>query len=516
MGHHFNLMSKPWIPVRSLGGELKLASLRTVLLEAHLLRRIEDPSPLVVAALHRLCLAVLHRALRGPADGAQAVKWLMRSLFPEAELEDYLESWHARFDLFGTDFPFYQVPDLTLDISKKPWTFLLPERTWGNRPLLFDHTRHDEPPAATPAEAAQALVVHQTFVLGGLLRIMGVSSAPGAPVARAALVLPLGETLFETLAINLIEYPNQFHGIDQPIWEREPLRAAELGRQPAENPRGPAHRYTWLSRGVRLMPEESAGQSVVRWIAYGPGVEYLTGDVFDPDPMCAYRRTERFGYLQVGFREGRGFWRDFPALLPHSGERTKHIPPRVLEQTHQRFLLLHGTDRLIPVTVLGQASDQAKVLFWRSEVFPLSETVYSSSEARDAILWSIRKAEECGNSLRSIGRKLARELITRSERSPEEAAKLARAFPLLPGFWSALEAAFPTLLAGLAPGFADAQVRSLWLGRLITAAREAWDETLLSIGTSAQAIRAAELADRGLGSLLRRLLDEAASLKAVA
>lgn len=516
MSYTFNLTIEPWIPVRSSDGKLKLVNLQTVLVEAHLFERIEDPSPLVVAAIHRFLLAVLHRALEGPRDGAEAIEWLKQGRFSSKQIDSYLNSWRHQFDLFNPDRPFYQVADLTLEISRKPWTFLLPERSWGNKPLLFDHTRHDEPPHADPAEAARALLAHQTFVLGGLLRILGVTSAPDAPAARAALVVPLGETLFETLTLNLEEYPRHLRATDLAIWERDPLTVVQLRKRPSGSFLGPAQRYTWLSRGVHLVPEQHDGRIGVRWMAYGPGVTHSEGSVFDPDPMSAYRRSKQSGYFPLRFREGRGFWRDFLALLPHRSGEEEHVAPRVLEQAQQRYWRLHGDDRLIAVMVLGQASDQAKVLLWRSEVFPLRKTVHNSNEARDLIRWCLSQAEESGNALAVVGRHLARDLVARSANGPdpEEVSRLANTFPLLSQFWSALEAAFPMLLVSLVSGYDDAQVRASWLERLIAAARKAWNGTLQSIGTSAQAIRAAELADRVLGNQLRKLLDGVASLKA--
>ncbi|MER3603458.1 MAG: type I-E CRISPR-associated protein Cse1/CasA, partial [Thermus sp.] len=83
----------------------------------------------------------------------------------------------------------------------QPWTALVPERANGNNPTLFDHTMDDNPPRATYAEAARALLVHQAFKTGGLLRRMGVDSAKGAPLATAAVFLPKGRTLFHTLVL---------------------------------------------------------------------------------------------------------------------------------------------------------------------------------------------------------------------------------------------------------------------------------------------------------------------------
>lgn len=68
----FNLLEEPWIPVLR-GERVKEVSLAEALLEAHTITRIETPSPLEEAALHRLLLAVLHRAFRGPTRTEEVI-----------------------------------------------------------------------------------------------------------------------------------------------------------------------------------------------------------------------------------------------------------------------------------------------------------------------------------------------------------------------------------------------------------------------------------------------------------
>jgi CRISPR system Cascade subunit CasA len=78
-------------------------------------------------------------------------------------------------------------------------------------------------PKATYAQAARALLVHQTFTPGGLLRRFGVPSAKGAPLAGAAAFLPTGENLFQTLLLNLVPYSSTEAREDAPVWEAPPF-----------------------------------------------------------------------------------------------------------------------------------------------------------------------------------------------------------------------------------------------------------------------------------------------------
>ena len=95
----FNLITENWIPVKTLSGEIKEVSLKDALLKARDYKRIEDPSPLVVASLHRFLLAVLHRALKGPTEVSQNVEWFKNG-FSEKDISDYLDKWKDRFGDF--------------------------------------------------------------------------------------------------------------------------------------------------------------------------------------------------------------------------------------------------------------------------------------------------------------------------------------------------------------------------------------------------------------------------------
>ncbi|HBA72798.1 MAG TPA: type I-E CRISPR-associated protein Cse1/CasA, partial [Geobacter sp.] len=100
----FNLIDEKWIPVRFPDGSRDELGIRDTLLRSKEIAAIEDPSPLVVAALHRFLLAVLYRALEGPTDIDQA-KALFKSGLPNERIMNYLEKWRDRFWLFDDKYP---------------------------------------------------------------------------------------------------------------------------------------------------------------------------------------------------------------------------------------------------------------------------------------------------------------------------------------------------------------------------------------------------------------------------
>ena len=259
---------------------------------------------------------MLHRALEGPKDIQDAQKVLNAGCFPEKLLTRYLERYRARFDLFDEAAPFYQVADFDLPSAKlAPITRLEAEATTGNNATLFDHSVDTEVQPRSAAEFARLLVAHQTFALGGGRSDLGYTSH--APVATSALTLALGETLFETLALNLVPYKPEG---DAPIWEKPPLRVADIHK--GRTPTGLTDRYTWPSRTLKLIPRAGLGGPVISHLAYAAGAAATWSD----DPMVAYREVETIGTLPFSFRLDKAVWRDFRALVPTPG--SAYTPPR--------------------------------------------------------------------------------------------------------------------------------------------------------------------------------------------
>jgi CRISPR system Cascade subunit CasA len=147
MASSFDLTREPWIPcVRSDGTQLEL-SLTQTLVEAHTLLAIHDGCPLVVATLMRLCLAVLHRVVKGPASLDDWEKVWRSGHFSEAAVNAYLDVWRHRFDLFHSERPFYQSPGMEgLKRSNSATLMMMSE---GER-VVFDHTTAVDPPSLAP------------------------------------------------------------------------------------------------------------------------------------------------------------------------------------------------------------------------------------------------------------------------------------------------------------------------------------------------------------------------------
>ncbi len=205
----FNLIDQPWIPVETADGPRRRSLLDT-LHRSHTLGGISGDSPLTTAAVFRLLLAVLHAALRGPKSNRERLKLWREGRWDPDTITAYLRRWHDRFDLFHSEWPFYQCGGF--EVAKpKSVAFIAPELASGNNATLFDHTLETDPPAIDPATAVLWLIRVQTFCLGGLDKststLFGVSpSFYASPASQGAMVMPLGDNLFETLLFNLAPY----------------------------------------------------------------------------------------------------------------------------------------------------------------------------------------------------------------------------------------------------------------------------------------------------------------------
>lgn len=531
----FDLRSQPWIPVRDVQGNLLEVSLHEALTNGANYLRIESENPLEVAALHRFLLAVLHRALRGPTTAKDNARWL-RQGFPTEEIEAYLEPFDDRLDLFHPKYPFYQIPEMPSEGYTQHWSRLSTEFGSGNTSPLFNYAKRDEAPKnpaswVSPARAARLVLEHQTFCLGGLIKRF-ITSSPGAPTATAAHTLVQGDNLHQTLCLNLVSYPPKEYETDWVVWEAEPLKIKELQTDPKAVPRGLVHRYTWLSRSIRLFPEDFDGEVGVCTFAYASAVR---PDGYGDDPLVAYRvpKKAKEGLYPLGLSKDRAFWRDFTALLPQKKGETADQIPRVINQALETFREIERAirpKRGLVVEVYGQMSNQGKVETWRSEARRLPGAVIQQREVRKTVENLLLLSDEVGEKLRQTGFEFIVRQLPVSRDNEDEVARLRRLFhappydrepqeiknirlrvaqlPLQMDFWSNLERRFYQLLDNLGEDYDEEAVEQQWKGWLLETASEAWDVTVRGAGTAPRALKAAAQAQGMFFAQLKKLRSE--------
>jgi len=168
-----NVAFDPWIPVVTLEGHPRLASLLEVLTNGeNILDLAVRPHERV--SLMRLFICVAHAALNGPKDSTEWEEVPKR--LAEAACA-YLKKWADSFELFHPTRPWLQVANLhgiDNDSEKTSSIALLDsELANGNNSTLFDHTGMAPSRRITLSRTALNLLTFQNFSSGG-----------GAPIAQ--------------------------------------------------------------------------------------------------------------------------------------------------------------------------------------------------------------------------------------------------------------------------------------------------------------------------------------------
>lgn len=474
----FNLLQEEWLPCVMTGGALRDLSLREVLLEAQDIREFVGDSPPVTIALHRLLLAILHRALNAPQSADEWKAMREAKGFDRAKVEAYFETWKTRFDVFSREHPFYQSPSAAEDIQSGAIIQLYFQGK--NNATLFDHSSINEPKAVSASEAARFLVAFQGFDFGGL---KADGSAQTAPLLQSAIALIKGENLFETLLFNLHWYNEQdeepfpFNYLkDLPAWERDAETQA-IERLPD----GYVDLLTWQARRILLQPEQNEnGETVVKNTVIMRGYSFPKNtNRHAKETMVAFRASKTEGFFPVGFNETKALWRNSLSILQTvEGKKSR---PKMLDWLND--LVYEGClsrSDILPIEFYGLAADKGKLLFWQKESFYLPLAYLNDNDLLNNLKTAIEFAEEISGNLRSALKKLAKFL------SDDET--MAANFPGMPFYWSNLETRFQNLLSGL-PNDNDSPM-SDWFGDVLLTANEAFDKTGNSFSGTAKELKA--------------------------
>jgi len=488
MTFQFDLTQEAWIPAIQSDGRLIDLSLHDVLIQAHELRELGGESPMITAALYRLLLAILHRVNQGPTSMRQWGQLWKQGQWDTEKIHAYLERWQDHFDLFHPDYHFYQAKDERIKASKSV-SAMMHEVASGNNATLFDHTTDNASPRLTPAQAARYLLAAQTFGLSGL------SGLPDkftyGPCVGGVLFLVQGDSLFQTLALNLLPYPDQqifqtYEG-DEPSWEQADPFAKRAG------PKGYLDYLTWPNRRILLMPEAMPEGVRVRQMTMGPG---LRMERSDRDPMMCYwsDAEKKRDMLPLRLSEARALWRDSSALFRLNNQN--YHPPRAFDWVNhlaQEGIL--NDEQTYRYLALGMANDQAKMEFFRTERMPLHLDYLKKPQLVGDLESLLKLAEDISRQLWGASNTLARYLLMpdtaddKTKKSPPEVGKLIESWAVERSYWSQLETPFREILDRLLEE--REQAKAEWFATLRETARDALDLVLDNLDDSARSLRAA-------------------------
>lgn len=505
----FLLTTEPWVPCITREGKAVDLGLRDTFDRAHDLVAVHDGSPLITLALHRLLLAFLHRVFGPPDLTAWKTLWA-RGRFEMGPLDAYFEAQRERLDLLHPERPFYQTRGLPAEYEPDGLNRLVFERSnYGAPSAVFQHRPRYEagPDTLSLAEAARALPAVHAFSPGGLVKKAGEpGSATAGPLNRGACVLLQGQTLFETLMLNLLVLDPGVAPIagsrskDIPAWEQEALPRPAIEREPKRRPHGWIDLLTWQSRRLELVL--TADGTAVR------GVTYCVGQGLDleglKEPMLAHRLDEKRGLVPVDLSENRAVFRDCHAFI-RLAEADRAQPPKAVEQVSRKEVraVLQGRPQ-IPLTVLGMRGDQAIIKLTREEKLPVPTELFGDPERLAALSTASHVAEAACRSLRVAARIAAENALAPGDRNadPKDVARLADNMAVDRHYWASVAVAFSSVLNDIAAD--DAAAASRFTDSARRAALDALNRGASALGTSSRQLQAGARAE----AWLRRSLAE--------
>lgn len=489
----FNLWAEPWIRALTLDGRETSLSMRDTLAQAHRLQRVAGELPTQDAAVFRLLLAVLYRALPVTESrrGRQWRGWWDAPELPMAEIDRYIGDHLERFDLLHPKTPFAQVGGLQGNKTSGLGKII------GDLP---DGEQHFTTRAGVQsreislAEAARWVIHAQAYdpsgIKTGALGDDRVKGGKGYPLGtgwagQCGLVLAEGATLRESLLLSFVRHLDESE--DSVWWERPPVTAAAC--RDHDEPAGPADLLTWLARRMLLhvragesAPDGSVGVVTDVLLAYGDPIQ--PQNRLRVEPHCGWRFSEpqskKFGqvvYMPRGHDPERAIWRGLPSILaripPPAGRSNAPAPaiePGVvkwladlvqdghLEASHPVHL------RAVGVTYGPQSSTIAAVI---DDGVRLQAAVFSEDALRQCAVHAVEAGESAARAVRQLADNLSRAAgRDDGNMNPDVEGVL----------YAKLDPAYRRWITSLGPGVDPDERLSAWHRAVFALARSAADE----------------------------------------
>lgn len=522
MSLKFNLIDKHWIPVlNQKDGTIQDVGLRDLLVRAHELREIAHDSPLVVASLTTLLVALLQSALQGETQRQRDAEWKRLwnlGRFDESILDAYFEQWSDRFDLFSEKFPFYQTAGLEMEKTSSIERLMMAEWSGG----IYANQSEISAAQTPPALAAMALIATQSFVIGlgiaSKVKVAGksleVPRLTGGILMSGLTVWPTGANLFETLMLNTVTHERALE--DAPCWELgfcEPLKLRDTPLEKSGNaenapsrrvvsPHGICDLLTLQSRLIRLLPQSVDGEVFVPEIYFSQGRSFQSGNsTLAFHPFKLYEDNKKIGFLPLGVSEGKAIWRNSAALLSEERRKRDKLNNLAFVSRQARAGILQSPSRYsdapfrASLDVVGLAvnpQNAASVLLWRHDRLPLPLALLLDENAESRVATAIGEADALAEEMRVRFSVVARALLM-PERlgsgispDPDDVKGLVNKFDPRRAFWPQLETPFLEFLTLLPDDYAAAH--SAWQARVEKAANDSFGAACNALGDGPRAV----------------------------
>ncbi|ASO22339.1 CRISPR system Cascade subunit CasA [Actinoalloteichus hoggarensis] len=449
-----NLADDPWLAASRDGAKPADHSLRDLLVRSHeftdLLVDFPTQKP---AILRQVLLPVVLHALGRPADTDEWATWFERGMFTDdqqATISDYLDQRRHLFGLFDERSPFAQVAGLTaLSGETKGAALLVCTAATGNNVPLFSPRSDGDPLPLTPAQAARWLLhAHcwdtaaiKTGAVGDPKAKAGKTTGnPTGPLGQLGVVMPRGRTLFDTLLLNL-PGTGALVPSDRPQWDRrapegpvEQTRSTALPAWQERTAAGLLELWTWQSRRIRLIPEDTEDGVRVTRVIVAAGDRLATTPDFEPHTAWTLEVPGKKTKTATGssrpvpprrprrHQAGKAVWRGLDALLTLAREEraaTGDKAPGYATSLLLDDLAARREDEALPAdypvdvetTGVVYGNQSAIVEDALSDAIPLPlAALREDSAAHAAVLIVVEQAEDLARALNNLSADLRRAL----------------------------------------------------------------------------------------------------------
>jgi len=478
--YSYDLRNETWIPVVTRAGQREYIGLEQALLRAHHLLRLDCDNPLSTASVFRVLIALVHRIFEGPKGEREWLTFYEGEAFDEEAIRHYFRRWSDRFDLFHPDYPFFQCAQLENTDrhgnALEPFNarLIVHELTSGNNKVFFDHSVDATLPYFRPDEAARALVTAQYFSLGGLAKKTTnhfgfQQSYYQAPLVAGIPTLLSGESLYETIVLNLLTYqgdrpiPRPEPQNDIPIWERTSERRTERIKAS-----GYLDYLTAPARHIRLIP--SLAEHGVRvsslYIAQGVAPDNSV------EPWFFFRESPKTpGQCYAPQLDpDRAIWRDADAIFAGAYKESGRSEDRRPAQFRQLSVYLSDSRRRLACEIIALANSKATPTFWRQETMSFPSPLLENEDLMAAVDAGLGWAESVGGVLQNAARTFCAEVLGKNP-NPSEVNEMLRSTGVTRAYFAQLEVPFRRWLSRID----EEKARGEWIESIREAARGAFE-----------------------------------------
>ncbi len=493
----FNLWSEPWLTVEwQISAKRPLPTLSTLSLQealsqAHDIHALYEPSPLVVAAVHRLLVAILQDIYQ-PQHPPDLVAIWQNGRFHLDKLAEFGNRYANRFDLFSEDAPFLQTSDLGLQPAKedkaKPVAYLLQEQSAGTAVTHYNHA-YDDTQTFCASCAAKGILLTPPFASSG-----GAGIKPSINGVPPIYVFPGGDTLFDSLTASLTTpafQPIPSQSVQDKAWWQRPLPIT-IGKSNELRRVGYLHSLLFPARRVRLHPQKltqpctcCGAQTAwgVSTMVYEMGESRPKTASFWRDPFAAYRipKNAQENPLPIRPVTNRVLWREFDGLFladkPDENSGLKGTRPAILDQLEEVWRDNQSVlpFKNIPLRAIGLLTDmKMKIFEWDETGFTVPPRLLTDADAAHTIKISIDFAVRSEGTLKSTfnqyfggGGKSERYAALKKQMSQQ--------------YWQALGEAFQQYILQFTLDANSELLFHQWLDTVLKTGRQVFQETVLSL-----------------------------------